>query len=88
MAARPVAFWQRFENPETKETLVLCLVAAGATLLNPYGIVLWLHVISFGSNPNLSTISEWQPPELTSMTALGGLLSSTVFVATLKFRPP
>lgn len=83
---RGCSFLATIRDPETKETLVLCLVAAGATLLNPYGIVLWLHVISFGSNPNLSTISEWQPPELTSMTALGGLLSSTVFVATLKFR--
>jgi hypothetical protein len=83
---RDYSFLATIREPQTKQPLVLCLIAAGATLVNPYGIVLWLHVISFASNPNLSTISEWQPPGLTSMTGLAVLLSTTVFAATLKFR--
>lgn len=32
-----------------------------ATLLNPYGLDLWIYTIRFAGNPNLATVLEWQP---------------------------
>lgn len=41
--------------------LYLTELAAAATLLNPYGIDLWIEVARFGRNPNLAAITEWGP---------------------------
>jgi len=32
-----------------------------ATLINPYGVDLWLNTLWFASNDNLATVLEWQP---------------------------
>lgn len=41
--------------------IVIAASAAAVALLNPYGPLLYLHVIRFGGHPNLATMSEWQP---------------------------
>lgn len=45
----------------TRRWLYLLELAAAATLLNPYGLDLWIHTIQFSTNPNLASILEWQP---------------------------
>jgi hypothetical protein len=46
---------------EARQWLYLTELALFATLLNPYGVDLWIYTIRFSSNPNLATVSEWQP---------------------------
>ncbi|NQV27243.1 MAG: hypothetical protein HQ518_23085 [Rhodopirellula sp.] len=70
----------------TREPLVLLLIASVATLVNPYGIELPLYVATFGSHPNMASISEWQPPEITSVTGLAVAGASALFLATLSLR--
>lgn len=41
--------------------LWLTELAALATLINPYGLDLWIETVRFSSNPSLQGILEWQP---------------------------
>jgi hypothetical protein len=41
--------------------LLFAELAAAATLINPYGIELWLHVWRLRSNPNLAGLPGWRP---------------------------
>ena len=43
-----------------RRLVLLTELAAVAGLLNPYGLALYSEVLSFGSNPNLQAIIEWQ----------------------------
>lgn len=44
--------------------LVLTELALAGTLINPQGIDLLIYVASFGQNPNLENILEWQPLQI------------------------
>ncbi|MDA1166207.1 MAG: hypothetical protein O3B13_24185, partial [Planctomycetota bacterium] len=43
-----------------RRLFLLTELSAIATLLNPYGLTLYSEVLSFGDNPNLESIIEWQ----------------------------
>src|SRR5262249_8654887 len=44
-----------------RRLLLLILVGAAASLINPYGIRLYSEVFSVSRNPNLNDLVEWQP---------------------------
>ena len=46
---------------ETRRWFWLAELGAVATLVNPYGIELWLEVARFGANENLRDLVEWFP---------------------------
>jgi hypothetical protein len=46
-------------------TLSLIFSVIVIAFFNPYGAKLYLHVLQFGSHPNLRTMAEWQPLEWT-----------------------
>jgi hypothetical protein len=48
------------EDPEGRRRLWLAELGFAATLVNPYGMRIWLEVASFASNPNLADIVEWR----------------------------
>src|SRR5205823_6581417 len=48
------------DRPFQRWTLLTELSAA-ATLVNPYGIHLWIDVARFGRNPILARTSDWMP---------------------------
>ncbi|MCA9267672.1 MAG: hypothetical protein KDA41_04350, partial [Planctomycetales bacterium] len=50
--------------------LWLTELAVAATLVNPYGIDLWIYTIQFAGNVNMRTILEWQP---LSVDGVGGV---------------
>lgn len=45
----------------TRQWILFAEVVAAASLLNPFGMDLWLDVASFDKNPVVQSISEWQP---------------------------
>ncbi len=48
-------------NPRAWRGVMLLQLGAAAALLNPYGLALYAEVLSFGSNPNLLDLVEWDP---------------------------
>ena len=49
------------QDQVTRSWLYLLEISAAATLLNPYGLDLWIYTLGFASNMNLSTVLEWEP---------------------------
>jgi hypothetical protein len=66
----------------------LAVIAVG--LLNPYGPKLYLAVLTFGSNPNLKYLMEWEPLKATERApgtlVYWGLLAANLFAAAVGFR--
>jgi hypothetical protein len=52
------------EDRPTRRWLVATELAFAASLVNPYGIDLPLHILGFGSNTNLAAIIEWRSLDL------------------------
>jgi hypothetical protein len=53
----------RRRGPEALRLAVVGLVAAAATLVNPFGIDVWGYVVNLASNPTIAAqVSEWRPP--------------------------
>jgi len=73
-------------DSEVRESFVLLVIATLSTLVNPYGIVLPVYVVGFGTHPNMALISEWQAPDLTGVTGIAVLTVSAMFLVSLKFR--
>jgi hypothetical protein len=49
--------------PEALRLAVAGVVAAAATLVNPFGLDVWGYVVNLASNPTIaSQVSEWRPP--------------------------
>ena len=46
---------------EFRRWLLLTQLAAAAALLNPYGLGLYVEVLSFSGNPNLGDLVDWDP---------------------------
>lgn len=50
-----------FGDAEVRRWTYLLELSLLATLINPYGVDLWIQTARFSANPNLRTVSEWQP---------------------------
>jgi hypothetical protein len=72
--------------PVCRELSILLLIASTATIVNPHGIYLPIHVATFGTHPNMASISEWLPPELFGPTSLAVISGTILFIATLPLR--
>jgi hypothetical protein len=69
--------------PDAVQLAVVGVVAALATLINPFGLDVWGYVLNLASNPTIaSQVSEWRPPSplegagalfYGSMVAIGGV---------------
>ena len=71
---RPASWLQ--DRP-LRRLIVVFQLAVLATLINPYGLVLYYEVLPFAENPNLLDLSEWQPLYARSyqgMMVLGSLV--------------
>jgi hypothetical protein len=66
---------------ETWRWFLLGELAAAAVLLNPYGVELYVNVLTFGKNANLKDILEWyslKMVDLEGLCMIGGLLALLV----------
>ncbi len=52
---------QVIRDAQVRRWTFLTELALVATLLNPYGLDLWIYTIRFAGNSNLATVLEWQP---------------------------
>ena len=51
-------------TPEVRRLVVLGLLCGLATLVNPHGLLLYKYVLAFSGHPNLKTMREWWPMEI------------------------
>ena len=59
-------------------------VAVAATLINPYGPAIYRFVLTFGANPNLQSITEWQTLDVRTWT--GGTVLALLEVLAVLYR--
>jgi hypothetical protein len=71
----------------TLRWLLLTELAAVAVLINPYGIELYLNVLTFGSNPNLRDILEWYQLKLLDLEGLTLMVATVITLALWRHSP-
>jgi hypothetical protein len=64
--------------------VLLTELAFAATLINPYGPFLYQEVLTFGSNPNLQSLTEWQPLDVRSW--IGGSALALLAITAVLYR--
>jgi hypothetical protein len=72
--------------PAASRTLVIAVVAALATVVNPFGLAVWAYAVGLSINPEVTArISEWQP---TTLRTIPGILffASTLGVVVILAR--
>ena len=79
--------WAPFAEPSVRAWILLAELSAAATLLNPYGMDLWIEVLRFSANENLRDITEWYPLVLASPTGVQFALAWLACVALVRFSP-
>jgi hypothetical protein len=67
-----------------RRSLYLMELGALATLINPYGIDLWLETILFLNNANLADVLEWQTLELLGPSGRGFAVSWILLMILLR----
>ena len=72
-----------FRDNKLRRLVLLTELGAVAALLNPYGLNLYSEVFSFGNNPNLQSIIEWQSLQIRmaqgQAAAIAGLILFLVY---------
>jgi hypothetical protein len=77
----------RRHTPGANRLLILALVAAAATLLNPFGVDVWRYAYDLSTNPVIrDTISEWAPVTATDAVGVIMIGSALAVVAFLTRR--
>ena len=61
--------------------LAATLLAGGASLVNPYGIGLFVNSLTFGSNPNLQDMTEWSAMQWGQLQTYYMLFCTVTFLA-------
>lgn len=70
-----------------RRLFVLTELATIATLINPYGLGLYATVLTFGSNPNLASIVEWQPLTISMAQGQAAAVAALLLFLTYRVSP-
>ena len=88
---RMIDVWRRtgrlvapFRDAPARRGLLLTELAAVAALLSPYGLRLYVEVLTFAENPNLRNLIEWDP--LSFRTMQGQLAAATALALAIVYR--
>ena len=77
---------RRDHAPGARRTLLIGVAAAAATLVNPFGVGVWIYTATIGTNPTITRFaSEWEPTTIRTFTG-AGLFVSAAFVTWLVAR--
>ena len=68
----------RTDRSAAPRWLVIGVLCALATLINPLGVGLWQYVFGAFTDPVRALIGEWQPPRLDSLTSYPFFLLATL----------
>jgi hypothetical protein len=72
-------------TPSASRTIVVAIVSALATLLNPFGPAVWAYAVGLSTNPEVTArISEWQPTTLRTIPGIlffASVLAAAVLLA-------
>ncbi len=67
--------------------LLLAQLAAVAALVNPYGLGLYVEVLTFSGNPNLSDLREWDPLTMASTQGRAAAMVALALVFVYRMSP-
>ena len=74
-------------TPEASRTLILAVVAALATIVNPFGPAVWAYAVGLSMNPEVTArISEWQPTTLRTIPGILFFASALAVIVILARR--
>lgn len=76
-----------FSDHRTLRWLLLTELGAAAVLVNPYGIDLYINVLTFGSNPNLRDVLEWFQLKLLYLEGLSVMAGAVITFALWRHSP-
>lgn len=79
--------WAVLADARVRQWILVAELSAAATLVNPYGIDLWIEVLRFSANENLRDITEWYPLVLASPTGLQFALAWLACLALVRISP-
>jgi hypothetical protein len=75
------------KDAEARRMLVVTVVAALATLLNPFGLDAWVYVVQLSTNPVIrKTIVEWEPVSIDGIAGWALFGSLALLIAYLARR--
>ena len=60
--------------------LVLVLATAAVALLNPHGPYVFWNTLQMGANPNVASMDEWQPIDVTKLGPASGIFFASLTV--------
>lgn len=72
------------DDRDVRRWLLWTELAVVATLINPYGVDLWLNTLVFAGNENLRTVLEWQPLVILGVGGVEFALSWVVLTVVLR----
>ncbi|MCL6501081.1 MAG: hypothetical protein K6T86_00260 [Pirellulales bacterium] len=81
------SLWGVLADSRVRQTILLAELSAAATLVNPYGMDLWIEVLRFSANENLRDITEWYPLVLASPTGAQFALAWLAAVILARLSP-
>ncbi len=79
--------WAVLTDARARQWILAAELSAAATLVNPYGIDLWIEVLRFSANENLRDITEWYPLVLASPTGVQFALAWLACVVLVRISP-
>ena len=62
-------------DPDVRRLFITGVLCGLATLVNPHGPMLYKHVLAFSGHPNLKSMTEWFPMQVSSPEARPYLMS-------------
>jgi hypothetical protein len=78
---------RRERSPRARHTFVVGVVAAAATLLNPFGVRVWAYIVEIGTNPTISRFaSEWEPTTIRTFSGAALFVSLVAVIWLLSRR--
>tara|TARA_R110002072_G_scaffold303140_1_gene495560 strand:+ start:33824 stop:35458 length:1635 start_codon:yes stop_codon:yes gene_type:complete len=76
-----------FRDNKLRRLVLLTELGAVAALLNPYGLSLYSEVLSFGNNPNLQSIIEWQSLQIRMAQGQAAAIAGLVLFLVYRISP-
>lgn len=76
-----------FHDPELRRRVFALELAVAAALVNPYSWRLFVEVLTFGRNPNLADLTEWEPLSVRDFTGQAAAVACLVIAALYRITP-
>ena len=85
--SRTGTFRALIKNESLVRSFLILQLAAIAILINPYGLSLYVHVLTFGQNPNLADLNEWNTMTIEMYHGKVAALTAVLLAVVYRWSP-